>query len=848
MNNRQEWNRREYALVVRALKSPGNAGVLLSGEFGTGKSQLVRRLVTSKELHLPMIRLICSAALTDSSYGALAPLLSGAQQPINDVSAIRAALAAVEELLQLEHGAEHVLITIEEAQSIDSASAFVLGQMVRSGKVKLLVVSNEQHEDPLSLDALMSVARLTRVVVEPLTPDEIVDFSGTVLGYPVSRGSAKIIHQLTSGFQSLVQDYLELAVRLGILLEVEQLGALRESSLAIDHGTAGRIAALAHRHPPQVQQLFEILCITGPLSIEQVDRLGLREALQQHPTALIELRDGWTYLSSEFFEEGLRASMPAGRSAGVYREVLAHLGEDLPVGPDFVGFRLIFGDTVSREELLAAARGAQRSHRYQQALELLEKVEEPDREAEAIRLLAHLGAGQFQAARTLLSTSSGKLGDEEGSLAQDVGCALNWLHPAVTEPGGDLTQRFWGTSASDGGHSDGYRGGDCALVEGIERVRSLYWLGQPSTALHLSEQSTVGGTAVPSCRYRLALLVVAVRSAVATGSYEQASRLVDGFVMGSSYELLMEHGTVQALRALIDARRGQVSNAQLYLRQARAELALNDPEGLLALCSSLDLLIEQSSNGEALSEDGAQRNDKAEQFGQCNAGRREPGALAANAWWAADQLECDLLAELQRTKPSAGVIDRILRSAQQNGVFLYGILTYQVWNLSRNEQLASRAAEILGGLEVPEECAALQRRQRAVQVVQDSDVKAMQGFAQELHDEGDRVLALEMITRVVDYWSAQDNPRNRGFAIRQIHEWLHQMGQKPWGRMARSLEESGLTARENEIVELVRQGLSNREIARLLTVSQRTVEGHLYRIFAKLGITQRSDLNFGGRH
>ena len=51
-----------------------------------------------------------------------------------------------------------------------------------------------------------------------------------------------------------------------------------------------------------------------------------------------------------------------------------------------------------------------------------------------------------------------------------------------------------------------------------------------------------------------------------------------------------------------------------------------------------------------------------------------------------------------------------------------------------------------------------------------------------------------------------------------------------------------ITDREREIVNLVAAGLSNRQIAERLSVSVRTVEGHVYRIFAKLGIERRDQL------
>lgn len=51
-----------------------------------------------------------------------------------------------------------------------------------------------------------------------------------------------------------------------------------------------------------------------------------------------------------------------------------------------------------------------------------------------------------------------------------------------------------------------------------------------------------------------------------------------------------------------------------------------------------------------------------------------------------------------------------------------------------------------------------------------------------------------------------------------------------------------LTIRERQIVALASRGLANREIADRIGVSIRTVEGHLYQVFAKLGITSRSEL------
>jgi DNA-binding NarL/FixJ family response regulator len=51
-----------------------------------------------------------------------------------------------------------------------------------------------------------------------------------------------------------------------------------------------------------------------------------------------------------------------------------------------------------------------------------------------------------------------------------------------------------------------------------------------------------------------------------------------------------------------------------------------------------------------------------------------------------------------------------------------------------------------------------------------------------------------------------------------------------------------LTPQELRIAELVAAGASNREVAAQLFVSRRTVEHHLSRVFAKLGIASRGEL------
>jgi DNA-binding CsgD family transcriptional regulator len=85
---------------------------------------------------------------------------------------------------------------------------------------------------------------------------------------------------------------------------------------------------------------------------------------------------------------------------------------------------------------------------------------------------------------------------------------------------------------------------------------------------------------------------------------------------------------------------------------------------------------------------------------------------------------------------------------------------------------------------------------------------------------------------------------------------FERLGAKPWARRgSRELRATGrtrrrpqdrdaplLTPQESQIAWLAAAGLTNKEIAERLYLSPRTVGGHLYRVFPKLGITSRAAL------
>jgi two-component system NarL family response regulator len=78
-------------------------------------------------------------------------------------------------------------------------------------------------------------------------------------------------------------------------------------------------------------------------------------------------------------------------------------------------------------------------------------------------------------------------------------------------------------------------------------------------------------------------------------------------------------------------------------------------------------------------------------------------------------------------------------------------------------------------------------------------------------------------------------------AIRIVHAGQRLFAPEVAGRLAERVASPSLTAREVGVLELVAKGMSNKEIGAALFVAEDTVKNHLKHIYAKLGVTDRTE-------
>jgi DNA-binding CsgD family transcriptional regulator len=92
--------------------------------------------------------------------------------------------------------------------------------------------------------------------------------------------------------------------------------------------------------------------------------------------------------------------------------------------------------------------------------------------------------------------------------------------------------------------------------------------------------------------------------------------------------------------------------------------------------------------------------------------------------------------------------------------------------------------------------------------------------------------------------------RTASDAIRAALGEFEQLGAATWVEKARAelgsgggrTRVEGLTAAERRVANLVAEGRTNREVAAALFLGERTVAGHLTRVYAKLGVRSRTEL------
>jgi DNA-binding CsgD family transcriptional regulator len=205
-----------------------------------------------------------------------------------------------------------------------------------------------------------------------------------------------------------------------------------------------------------------------------------------------------------------------------------------------------------------------------------------------------------------------------------------------------------------------------------------------------------------------------------------------------------------------------------------------------------------------------------------------PWRAQAHAWVAACRGDVPAAVHLL-----AGLIDRL----RADGLAGHEVLAlYDLVRLGRPDLAADRMAELLDGAPGARCAALLIRHARAAA---DGDPDGLLAAAREFSAHGYLVFAAEAAAGAVRLFRTARDPQALAAStlladVLARCEVLH--------TPALTAVQPSLTSRERQVAELAAEGVRSREIADRLFLSPRTVENHLQRVYAKLGVNGRVEL------
>ncbi|MCW2913308.1 MAG: helix-turn-helix transcriptional regulator [Actinomycetia bacterium] len=836
-------------------------GVVLAGAAGVGKTRLARETLTTAAQRGAVTRWVAATAsargLPLGAFGTLMGTVGGDPARI---------LRQASDALLAGAGPAGVVIGVDDAHLLDELSALLVHRLVLSAAVTVVVTVRSGESTPDAVTALWKDGHLDRLEVQPLSGPETAALLEAVLGGPVDSAGLDRMWALTRGNALFLRQLVEGELEAGRLRAVDGLWRWSGQPV-VSPGLAELVEARMGGLTEPLREVVDVLALGEPLGVSLLARLTDAAAVESaEARGLVSVeRDGRRLnarLAHPLYGEVRRADVGLLRSRRLRGRIAVAAGETGGRRAEDALRRAVLAvdsDLAPDPELLTAAART--------AVELLDLAL-----AERLARAAAAAGGGFDA-QLLFS------------------CVLSWISrgaeadielSAVAELAGNDAQRtqaavpraanlFWTLRRPAEAEAvlDSAEGividVDARLVLTAVRAAFHAGRGRPLQAIEAARTAldcaTLPDQAVVLATWGLVAGLGVVGQADEVGpavsrAYLATAQSIDAAVLrfGLSdfhVDALRLAGYVHEAESVALDRREESSNvpgplqlfgvgllgraalasgrlrtAVRWLREARVGLATFDTVGwlfryLLSLTQALAMTGDAVVARQTLAEMEAQRHPAFVFL--------DPEVVLARAWVAAAQ---GAVSEAITLAHEAAAV------AVGRGQLAHEMLALHTAVCFGDRTVAARLAELAGHLDGPRAPAAAAHA--AALATDDGD--ALQAASARFEEMGDLLAAADAAAHAAAAYMRHDRPGpTRAAAAR-----AHRLGEACEGARTPALVAAArplpLTEREREIVTLAAQGLSNREIAERLIVSVRTIEGHLYRASAKLGITNRAEL------
>lgn len=851
----------ELGIIAAALAEGGeNTGVAIAGRPGVGKSRLAREAVTAASQSGWAVRWVVGTVTARSvPLGSFAQWTDGIDgNPLRLVHHVISTMTSGE-------ADERVLVAVDDAHLLDDLSAFVLHQLVLQRLATVIATIRSGHAAPDAVTALWKDGHLRRMELQPLSRAESDALIATALSGAVSAECVDRLWRFTHGNVLFLRQLLEQELGAGRLVDAEGQWHWR-GKVAVSPSLMDLVELQIGAVSLPVREVVDLVAVAEPMersclaalvraeAIEEAERRGLIGVSSSTITDLV-LVGHPLYGEVRLEQSGpLRLRRLRGRAAKAMSDLAATRGVDpLRLGllwlesdlePDGDVFLRAAQAALARldgelAECLAAAAiqagagpeaAVLRAHalmflnRGNEAEEILNDLEERDLPMAVLSDVLHLRGSNLL---WLLRRPDDSWELIEQALTCSTGGLANELHAfrsiqlAMSARPLEVTALMTSVDRSRLPTRQ-------AFMSIWAEVIALGDLGYPKRAAAVAAEGYLLARDSPYAAYHgVRLTEFHVDAMLSGGCIPQALAAAE-----STYQDCAKlPGVSRSIAATITGRAalgaGDLATAVRYLRTGVAELqAGGDTTGALYRC--------MIAYTEALARSGD-----------------VDAALAARKQMQDSRHPSLTLVESDYLLSTAFVSVARGRITQARQVALRAAEFARTHHQLAREVLCLQAAAQFGdgsGAERLDELVALVEGPRAplaaryARALADDDADALAAVSGMFEAMGDLLAAADCAAQAsVAYLRVN----RRGAALTaggrasRIAESCGALS--PAVRAARS--PLSLTGREREIVELVAQGLSNRAIAEAITASVRTIEGHLYRVMSRLGVSNRTELS-----
>jgi DNA-binding CsgD family transcriptional regulator len=844
----------EQEAIRTALSAGETCGAILVGPAGVGKTTLARTVTAS--LRAKVNWAACTETSRSIPLGAFAQWVG--PSPIRDPIAL---IASARESILAE---ENTVVGVDDAHLLDQLSATLLHQIAidRAGHIVATVRSGEPVPDALT--SLWKDGYLQRLELQPFTKRQSIALVESVLGGTLEGLSADVMWESSGGNPLFLRHMVEGAIDAGTLSEVNGVWQLRGPT-GVSSGLAALLEDRLDHAGTDVVNALKLLALCEPLDIDTLCKLAGDDAVDTaemqglirivHDGPEVNVRFGHPLYgdvvrrrigtASARTLRGRIVRILRGRelNAATSRIRMAQLCVDSDEGADPQLLVAAAKDAMFLSNLPLGERIARAAYELGggvQEAELLSRAllwqGHPVQANEILTKFEPEGLDELQLVQwgiPHLSILFWSMGDV--ARADDV---LTLLLKRVTHPGLKLVVAA--TESAMAVHQN-------RIAEGIAEAERV--LADPRAPKQAVDFAAFGaGMAMPvagrggdfepiadRCRadqkatdgmIRVMIRYCDVHALAVTGEFALADRRVSEYAEFSSVGQFLGWGIAKVMAGLVATYRGRFPDAVSSLEQALAALNAEDP---LPWLLPARLLLARAYAALGSTEQAERVLEDCQQHAGRSMDLHEPQRIIAQSWLAAATR-----GERPAVELASAAADLAHRSGQHaveaealHHAARFGDRTVAARLAALTEHVSGRLVDLYA---------------RHAAAVADLDGAALDAVSADFEEAGLILSAADAAAQAAVRHDHAARRRDSSESAARALRLAAQCGGAVSPAIRSAAQPLPVTSREREIASLIAAGLSNREIAERLTVSVRTVEGHIYRACTKLDVTDRDEL------